>query len=128
MPPITVPRDRLRLAIGDTTSPFLLADDELDTFLAERADNINAAAADACDTLAARFASAYDFEWQGGVNARGKYNRSQLTKHYSDLAKTFRARAAADASNGGGLPLYSFPVPAPVLPDDHCPSPPWPAC
>jgi hypothetical protein len=84
-------RDRLRLAIGDNTSPFLLTDDELDTFLAERADNINAAAADACDALAAKFATGYDFEWQGSQTARGKFTRSQMFDHFTKLAEKFRA-------------------------------------
>jgi hypothetical protein len=96
MPVISDPRARLRLEIGDGTAPFLLTDDELDTLLSERAGVILAAAADACDILATRFATAYDFEWQGSVNSRGKYSRSQMSKAFADRAKAIRARV-----NGG---------------------------
>ena len=96
MPAITNPRDLVRLKIGDRTSPFLLTDDEIDTYLADRAGNVTAAAADSADAIAAMFATGYDFEWQGGVNARGKYSRSQLFDHFTKLAQRLRAQI-----NGG---------------------------
>jgi hypothetical protein len=99
--PITAPRDRLRLQIGDTDiTSAIFTDDELDTFLTERDDNILLAAADACDAAAAKFSRGFDFKWKDGT-----FSRSQIVTHYKELAKALRARAASD----GALPIWSFP-------------------
>lgn len=104
MPIITLPLDRLRLQIGDTAAPTLFTDDELNTLLSERDNNILLAGADACDILSTRFAGDFDFKWKDG-----SFNRSQKAKQYADLAVTLRARAAAAAG-----PSFYFPPVCPM--------------
>lgn len=103
MPIITAPRDRLRLQIGDTTSPNLFSDDELDTLLSERNDEIVLAAADACDILATRFATNYDFKWKDG-----SFNRSQMAKMYADRAKELRERSSSGLSTLGATRVDGY--------------------
>jgi hypothetical protein len=93
---ITEPRDILRLKIGDrdATDP-LFGNDELDVFLAESNGNVLYAAAEACESLARRFARDFDFKWKDQ-----SFSRSQMAKAYRDQAKDLRAQAAA----GGGAP------------------------
>ena len=90
-------RDRLRFELQDTDSnAILFSDEELDAKLAE-GKGVLPLAAELCDVLATRFARGYDFEWAGGANARGKFNRSQLAKQYADRAAALRQRV------GGGV-------------------------
>jgi hypothetical protein len=87
---ITTDRDAVRLLIGDTdTDDELFQDDEIAFFLAERADDVYLAAADACDAAARKFARAYDFTTDGQ-----SFHRSQMSKAYLALAKDLRLRAA----------------------------------
>lgn len=91
---ITSTRDKLRLQIGDTESDsYLFTDDELDYFLTERADNVLLAAADACESLARRFARRFDFE-----SDNQSFKRSQMSKQYAALAADLRSRASGVTS------------------------------
>lgn len=86
---------QLRLQIGDTdsTSP-LFTDQEANVYLNNRGGNILAAAADLCDVLAARFAVEFDFETD-----QQRFQRSQRSKQYAELAKTLRIRAAGGVAS-----------------------------
>lgn len=78
----------VRLAIGDTDSTAVLfTDEELGIYLDARSDSVNLAAADACETLARRFARQYDFSTDGQ-----SFSRSQMSKMYLDLAVQLRSR------------------------------------
>lgn len=103
---ITDPIQRLRLEVFAGSDSTLLSDDQLETLLAERDDDILTAAADACDILATRFATDYDIEWQGSANARGKLSRSQVAKMFADRAKTLRQRAEDE----GDIEIVSLPT------------------
>ena len=97
---ITTDRDILRLEIGDTNPDRpLFADDELDVFLARYPGRVLVAAADACDSLAIRFARDFDFKWKDQ-----SFSRSQMSARYAALAKDLRKRAAGNAAPffGGG--------------------------
>lgn len=93
-------RDEFRLLIGDTdsTSP-LFNDTEADYLLNRRNGNVLAAAADACDALAVRFARDVDFTVDGT-----SVSRMRRSESYRALARAYRARAGA----GGGL--ASIPI------------------
>lgn len=97
--PTTALRNKVRLYIGDTdVTRQLFTDAEIDLVIDDpEGANGNAlvAAADCCDILATRFAREHDFEWEGSQNARGKFNRSQMSKMYADRAKQFRQRSPA---------------------------------
>ena len=87
---ITTARDKIRLELGDTdSSAVLFYDDEIDVWL----DTLGAAsyllaAADAADAAARKFARAFDFETDGQ-----RFDRSQMSKMFRDLAKDLRTRA-----------------------------------
>lgn len=92
-------RDRVRLEIGDTdTDAPLFTDDEIDTVLAERAEDVFLTAADLCDILATRFAADFDFKWKDGEFKKGSRSAS-----YAARAVALRTRSA-----GGGI--TSVPV------------------
>lgn len=98
--------DEFRLRLGDVDSNRpLFNDTEAQFFIDEYPDNLLLAVADACDTLASRFASDYDFEWKGSTEADGKFSRSQASKQYAAMAIAFRTRAASATG-----PLYCFPA------------------
>jgi hypothetical protein len=86
---ITTARDRVRLQLGDTdSSAVLLYDEELDVYLANRANNVLQASADCAEALAGKFARAYDFETDGQT-----FKRGQMFRYWSDLAAKLRSRA-----------------------------------
>lgn len=94
-------RDRVRLEIGDTdTANALFSDNEIDTVLSERADDVFLTAADLCDILATRFAADIDFKWKDGDFKKGSRSAA-----YAARAKALRVRAA---NAGGGV--VSVPV------------------
>ena len=83
--------EKLRLYIGDTDSAApLFYDPELQVFLDNNSDNPKLAAIEACMVLATKFARAYDFETDGQ-----RFDRSQMSKAYRELAKALREQASA---------------------------------
>ncbi len=99
-----------RLELGDTDSDApLFQDDEAEYFIAKHPTNLLLAVADACDSLAARFAREFDFD----ANGERSFKRSQKAKLYADMAARFRTRAGSEGNSDGtgGLPLGSFPAP-----------------
>lgn len=85
---VSTPLDAVRLEIGDRdVSNPLFTDDEIEYFLGNRNDDVHLAAADACESLARRFAREYDFSTDGQSFKRG--TRSRM---YADLAKQLRER------------------------------------
>lgn len=114
--PILTDLDRFRLELGDVNEQTpLFNDDEAQYFIDRRPGSILLAVADACDALAARFASDFDVEWQGSTDARGRYSRSQKSQMYAERARALRARAATDGvgddGSPNGMPLGCFPAP-----------------
>jgi hypothetical protein len=95
---IETDRDRVRLMIGDTDeSDPLLSDDEIAAFVAyrkvenedeESVTNIPAAAADAADAIAAKFARKFNFAEDGQ-----RFDVAQQHGHYLALAQRLRTRA-----------------------------------
>lgn len=91
---IATTRDEVRLLIGDIdSSAQLFQDDEIAWFLAEESDDVYLAAALACDSLARRYARAYDFSTDGQ-----SFSRGQMSEQYRILAKELRNRAAGGIS------------------------------
>jgi hypothetical protein len=89
-----LPRDALRLMIGDTVpTDQQLQDEELAVFIAQRG-TITGAAADACRSLAAKYSRSVT--QAGGGSASAAF--SDLSKAYSRMAFTFEARSAARGS------------------------------
>jgi hypothetical protein len=91
---ISTDLDRFRLLIGDTNSELpLLNDVEAQFFIDGRPGSVLAAAADACDALATRFAADYDVVLDGQ-----QMDRSQMSKQFGERARELRGRArlAAD--------------------------------
>jgi hypothetical protein len=73
---------KVRLLVPDNNSTsYLLEDDEIDYFLAQRGSNAKAAAADCCDQLARQFALKPSFSADG------------LSVSNGERANTFAARA-----------------------------------
>lgn len=86
-------RDRVRRRIGDTDmSDPLLTDTEVDDCLAEWPNNVDLAAANAAESIAARYARDYTFA-QGDQS----FNRRERVMQYMDLAATLRKRGGAYA-------------------------------
>jgi len=87
--PLTTPLDRVREKIGDVdmTDP-LLTDTEIETYIAAWPGNVEMAAAEAAEAIAARFARDFNFQ-----SAPGQvFNRSERVAHYMDLAARLRLR------------------------------------
>lgn len=117
--PITTDLDRFRLLLGDHPTVdvpegeyvYLLNDDEAEWFIAE-ASSVLLAVADACDSLAARFAQEVD-ETEDGQSFRN----SQRAAMYAAMAARFRKRATdetAAAQTGAGLPIGRVPSRVPT--------------
>lgn len=90
----------IRLEIGDTDSDAaLFTDEEIGVYATARGLTVSAvssragaellACADLLDSLAARFARAYDFETDGQ-----RFDRGQMSEMYRDRARELRLRAA----------------------------------
>lgn len=97
--PGTVPRDAVRLRIGDTQTPELLDDASIDYLLAQAAGSVELAAALAAEALAARFSGGADSYTAGRVSK----SYAQRAAAYWTLAKTIRAglaRFVAPVSTG----------------------------
>lgn len=86
--------EKLRLTIGDTDvgdsgNNAIFKDAELNWFLSAEADSIPNAALRAAYAAQAKFARAYDFETDGQ-----RFNRSQMSKAFADLAKSLEKAGA----------------------------------
>jgi hypothetical protein len=94
---ISTALDEVRLEIGDRDmdSP-LFTDDEITYFLDRRSGNVLEASADACDSLAVRFASGIDFTTD--TLAIKKLDRSEVM---AKRAVTLRERAAGGIAEVG---------------------------
>jgi|GEM_PF-3482973 len=79
-------RDLVRLKVGDTDSE-LLTNSEIDTYLAAWPGNVELAAADAAEAVAAKYSRDFNFSTDGQA-----FNRRERVAHYMDLAKTLRSR------------------------------------
>lgn len=96
---ITTDLSKLRLRIGDTDSTaYIFEDDELNYFLSENANDISNSALAACESAAARFARAYDFQTDGQA-----YKRSQMSKAFLALAADLRAQGATTSTSPDGV-------------------------
>jgi hypothetical protein len=100
---ITEDRDKVRLLIGDTDeNDPLLFDDEIAYFIQQRTQayssgtatfvNHNAAAADAAEAIAGKYARDFSFMEDGQ-----SFSRAQRVNHYTDLARKLRGRAGGSA-------------------------------
>ena len=86
--PIESDLDRVRLKIGDTdTENALLVDEEIEAFIDAWPNNIEMAAADSADAIAAKFSRGFNFSTDGQ-----SFNRRERVEHYTDLAKRLRSR------------------------------------
>ena len=90
--PASSPRDAVRLLIGDTdVAEALLQDEEID-WLLSRQPNVELAAADACEAIAAKFARQADTT-NGDLSVRA----SQRAEAYRQRAADLRRRAGRRA-------------------------------
>ena len=79
-------RDKVRLKIGDT-SDEALTDADIDAYLTAWPSNIDLAAADAAEAIAAKYSKGFNFSTDGQV-----FNRRERVAHYMDLAAALRKR------------------------------------
>ena len=93
----TTSRGRIRLLVGDTdtadSTKQIFTDAEIDAFLALESNEIYAAAAAACESLAAntaRSAIMYRAEKMFSID------RKEIPKHFRELAQRYRERAMAE--------------------------------
>jgi hypothetical protein len=81
-------RDRVRLKVGDTdTDDLILTDAQIDAYLVAWPDNVDLAAADAAEAIAAKYSRGFNFSTDGQV-----FNRRERVAHYMDLASRLRKR------------------------------------
>jgi hypothetical protein len=86
----TSEKDQVRLLIGDTdTNDQLLSDEAISFYLSSRGDNVNLAAADACDSIAAKFSRQVDTR-----NGALSVSASQRAEAYRQLGADLRAQDA----------------------------------
>ena len=94
----TSEKDQVRLLIGDTDTSDQLISDEAITFYLSQRSNVNLAAADACDSIAAKFARQVDTR-----NGALSVPASQRSEAYRQLGADLRVQNAelAGAFFGG---------------------------
>jgi hypothetical protein len=93
--PITTALDKVRLLIGDTDSTDpLLSDDEVNVQITNWPNNVEFAAANCAQQIAAKFARGFDFSSDGQT-----FNRSERVNHYTELARVLRRKS-----------VYSIPL------------------
>jgi hypothetical protein len=92
----TVPKDQVRLLIGDTLSTDQQLQDEEILYLLTQRASVYGTAAECCRSLQAKFSRSVD--QQSGTN---KNSYSQMAKAYGVKAVEFEAKAAA---TGAGMP------------------------
>jgi hypothetical protein len=88
--------EQFRLEIGDEGENALFTIEQVEHLLDVRDGNVLAAAADACDILATRFAKEFDF----ASAARQQFRRSQKAEAYERRAKAIRSRIGGLATIG----------------------------
>jgi hypothetical protein len=99
--PAAVPRDAVRLLIGDTdTTDQKVTDEGIAFFLAQANNDTYLAAALAARSIAAGFATDVDTKFETVSS-----NYSQLSKNYYELAKRLEQQAKKYGSAGLGIPL-----------------------
>lgn len=87
------PLDEVRFAVGDTSTPHhLVENEEITALLAKYADNVLVVACKIAQHLAARFAREADFAMD-----EQSVKLSQKSKRYEELA----ARLSSESSDGG---------------------------
>ncbi len=79
--------DLVRLKIGDTGADMHLSDEEIQRCIDDWPDNVDLAAANAAEAVAAVFADDFDFQTDGQV-----FNRSSKFDNWMKKAETLRAR------------------------------------
>jgi hypothetical protein len=84
------PVEEFRLEIGDTDGA-LFTPGQAEHLIDKRGGVVLAAAADACDILATRFAPKFDFN----SAARMQFKRSQVSEAYERRAKALRLRVGS---------------------------------
>lgn len=104
--PATVPRDAVRVLIGDTDSTWQqpVSDAEIAYFLTKRNNVVEFAASDAAEKLAAYYARQADTQ-----NGKMQVSASQRSKQFQQLAFGLKMRALSaappTAMHAGGLSL-----------------------
>ena len=94
---LDVPRNQVRLKLGDTNkNDPQLQDEEIDQLLSE-SDSVNGATLLAARALAARYSRSVD-KWVGDL----KILASQRSRHYLELAKTLAGKASIHAVPSAG--------------------------
>lgn len=89
--PATVPRDAVRLLIGDTDSTDpLLSDAEVDYYLSENGSNTYRAASEACQAIVSKLARTPDFS-----TVSVKITNSERAARFETLAKTLSEKFLA---------------------------------
>jgi hypothetical protein len=86
----TSEKDQVRLLIGDTdTNDQLISDEAIAFYLSSRGNSVNLAAADACDSIAAKFARQVDTK-----NGALSVSASQRSAAYRQLGADLRSQNA----------------------------------
>lgn len=84
--------EKVRLKVGDTDpADELLTDDEIAVHVTAWPDNVELAAANAAEAIAAKYARDYSFQTAEGQ----RFSRGERVAHYMDLSRTLRARGGA---------------------------------
>lgn len=87
-------KDKIRLMIGDTASPWKLQNEEISYFAALHTPNLNVAAAACADAIAAVYASRADSI--GNMSLSISYG--DLARKYRELADRLRAQPTLDGN------------------------------
>jgi len=99
--PANVPRDAVRLLVGDTdTTDQKITDEAIAFFLAQAGDDTYGAAALSARSIAAKFAVEVDTKFETVSS-----NSSQLSENYYALAKRLEQQSKKFGSAGLGIPL-----------------------
>ena len=99
--PANVPRDAVRLLVGDIdTTDQKITDEAIAFFLDQAGEDTYGAAALAARSIAATYAVEVDSRFES-VSA----NYSQLSKNYYELAKRLEQQAKKFGTNGLGVPI-----------------------
>lgn len=99
--PASVPRDAVRLLVGDTdTDDQKITDEAIAFFLSQASDDTYSAAALSARSIAAKYAVEVDTKFESVSS-----DYSQLSKNYYELAKRLEQQAKKFGTIGLGTPV-----------------------
>lgn len=101
---LTASKDQVRLLIGDTDTTDQQLQDEEIAYLLTQSPNVYRCAAQACDTLAAKYARQINVALGGPIQS-ARADAAERSQHYTTLAASLRAQATRRSAGpyAGGI-------------------------